>query len=239
MSVLASAVNKVLAVAGALAVVITLAAGVALAQTPPPVPSAGPQVFLVENGAQSGPFTVDQVKQKIAARQVSRETLAWIDGMANWAPAGQVPQLAGLFDSNTPPPPPEPRDAKAFLHGKWVSDPIQVPVQGVGTGNANGWAEYDQIGGVKGELVVTAPYLNGQMTVTIQSTMQGTYTAQAQGADKIELTINGTMKTEMRSTGSNVPAAPQLEQINNTQVLTILDQNTVRDALGNISRRVQ
>lgn len=211
--------------------------GASVAQTPPPVPDAGPKVFLVENGAQAGPFTMEQIKAKIAARAMSRETLAWIDGMPNWAKAGEVPQLAGLFQGAQPPAPPPGRDAVKFLTGRWNADPQQVAVPGIGTGTARGWAAYDAVGGLKGEMVTSAPYLDGMMTVTITQSLQGTYKAESIAADKIQITWNVTVKTEMKSTGSQVPGAPSLEQMNQSFVITILDDNTVRSDKGSVSRR--
>lgn len=218
-----------------LGLLMTPMAGVA--QTPPPIPNAGPKVFLVENGQQSGPFTVDQIKAKIAAREMSRETLAWIDGMPNWAKAGQIPQLAGLFDGTVPPAPPPGRDAVKFLTGRWNGDPQQVAVPGVGTGTARGWTEYDSVGGLKGELITTAPYQGGMMTVTIKQSMQGTYKAEFIAANKIQITLNVSVKSEFSSTGSQVPGAPALDQVNKSFVVTILDDNTARNEQGGISRR--
>jgi hypothetical protein len=38
---------------------------------------------------------------------LTRETLVWAQGMANWVPAGQVPDLAALFAHAPPPLPPQ------------------------------------------------------------------------------------------------------------------------------------
>jgi hypothetical protein len=38
--------------------------------------------------------------------QLTRETLVWRQGMANWIAAGQVPELASVFASTPPPVPP-------------------------------------------------------------------------------------------------------------------------------------
>jgi membrane protease subunit (stomatin/prohibitin family) len=73
----------------------------------PPSPPAPPAAWHVASGGQShGPFTPEQVQSGIAAGQISRSTLVWTAGMAEWAAAGQVPQLAAAFGPPVPPPPP-------------------------------------------------------------------------------------------------------------------------------------
>lgn len=68
---------------------------------PPPMP--GQALYHVDQGGQpGGPYSVAQIQQGVAAGQVTAQTLVWTNGMAAWAPAGQVPALAALF---TAPPP--------------------------------------------------------------------------------------------------------------------------------------
>ncbi|TND09412.1 MAG: virion core protein (lumpy skin disease virus)-like protein [Bacteroidetes bacterium] len=74
--------------------------------TPPPPPPVV-QYFTAVNGTQSGPFTEPVLQQMAQAGQLTPQTLVWKNGMANWLPAGQVPELAALF-MNTPPPVPPP-----------------------------------------------------------------------------------------------------------------------------------
>jgi len=69
------------------------------AQTPPPLPG----YFAAIGGQQAGPFTMDILKQKTAAGEITKETLVWKTGMAQWLPAGQVQELSALF-SDVPPP---------------------------------------------------------------------------------------------------------------------------------------
>lgn len=73
--------------------------------TPPPVP---PQVlyFVASNGQQTGPFNETQLAQMVQSGQLKRESLVWKQGMAAWAAAGQVPELANLFGAVPPPVPP-------------------------------------------------------------------------------------------------------------------------------------
>lgn len=73
---------------------------------PPPPPGAAWHVAV--NGNTQGPYTPQQLAQGISAGQLTPESLVWTNGQAEWLPAGQVPQLGGLFTAATPPPPPPP-----------------------------------------------------------------------------------------------------------------------------------
>ena len=74
--------------------------------TPPPPPQANYMVAV--NGQQSGPYTVPQLQQLVQQGHFNAQTYVWKQGMTEWAQAGQVPDLAGLFVMDTPPPPPMP-----------------------------------------------------------------------------------------------------------------------------------
>ena len=76
--------------------------------TPPPMPSI--QYHVSVNGAQAGPFNMQQLAQMAQSGQLTRQTYVWKQGMANWEFAGNVPELVSLFappmPGATPPPPP-------------------------------------------------------------------------------------------------------------------------------------
>jgi hypothetical protein len=71
---------------------------------PPPLPQA--QWFLGINGQQDGPHTVEAVRAKIAEGVVTKDTLVWKPGLANWERAESVPEIAVLFAPVPPPLPP-------------------------------------------------------------------------------------------------------------------------------------
>ncbi|MBN2445784.1 MAG: SPFH domain-containing protein [Phycisphaerae bacterium] len=73
---------------------------------PPPLPQAA-AFFVAINNQQSGPFDHNALQQYAASGQLTRETLVWKQGMPNWIPAGQVPDLQSLFASAPPPLPPK------------------------------------------------------------------------------------------------------------------------------------
>ena len=76
------------------------------APTPPPLPqSAAYHVAL--DGQSAGPFDLNVLKTHVQSGRLTRESLVWKEGMANWTPAGQVAELAGLFALVPPPLPPK------------------------------------------------------------------------------------------------------------------------------------
>lgn len=73
--------------------------------SPPPMPQA--QTFHVAiNGQQQGPFEKSVLQGMAASGQLTRDTLVWSAGMANWTKAGDVPELSDVFASVPPPMPP-------------------------------------------------------------------------------------------------------------------------------------
>ena len=73
--------------------------------TPPPIPQ-GPKFFAAIDGQQAGPFDTAALKQQIESGRVTRETLVWSEGMAEWAAASDVEAVSKLFGSVPPPLPP-------------------------------------------------------------------------------------------------------------------------------------
>ena len=73
--------------------------------TPPPMPNV--QYHISVNGAQAGPFNMQQLQQMAQNGQLTQQTYVWKQGMQNWELACNVSDLASLFSSpGTPPPPP-------------------------------------------------------------------------------------------------------------------------------------
>jgi len=68
---------------------------------PPPPPITA--YFVAVNGAQTGPFNLQQLQAMAQAGQFTKQSLVWKQGMSGWLAAeGQV-ELAGLFNSMPPP----------------------------------------------------------------------------------------------------------------------------------------
>ncbi|MCW5698339.1 MAG: SPFH domain-containing protein [Rhodospirillales bacterium] len=73
--------------------------------TPPPLPG-GQTYFVAIDGKQAGPFDMNTLRGHAASGTLTRDTLVWSQGMANWIRAGDVEDLTGLFTSVPPPLPP-------------------------------------------------------------------------------------------------------------------------------------
>jgi membrane protease subunit (stomatin/prohibitin family) len=73
--------------------------------TPPPPPPIT-QYFVAVNGAQTGPFTEQVLSQMIQQGTFKKDSMVWKNGMAGWASAESVAELAKLFMAVPPPLPP-------------------------------------------------------------------------------------------------------------------------------------
>lgn len=72
--------------------------------TPPPVP-VEPPLFLVENGARSGPFPPSAWSELVRTGRLTAETLVWRQGLASWVPATTLTELGALLPPEPPPVP--------------------------------------------------------------------------------------------------------------------------------------
>ncbi len=70
--------------------------------SPPPMPGTTP-IYLGVNGQQAGPFEPAILPTKIASGELTPDTLVWRQGLAQWTPARDVPDLARLFSDRPPP----------------------------------------------------------------------------------------------------------------------------------------
>lgn len=55
--------------------------------------------FIIENGQQVGPLTIDQLRSK----GVTGETNVWREGMAQWGKVKDLPELASILQATPPP----------------------------------------------------------------------------------------------------------------------------------------
>jgi membrane protease subunit (stomatin/prohibitin family) len=78
--------------------------GGSAAAAPPPIPAAA--MFHVAVGqSQTGPFDMTTLQGQAASGQLTRNSLVWKAGMAQWVKAGDVAELAPLFAAVPPPVP--------------------------------------------------------------------------------------------------------------------------------------
>jgi membrane protease subunit (stomatin/prohibitin family) len=72
--------------------------------TPPPPPPLI-EFFILINNQQNGPFNLNKLKELIVSGTMTKDTLVWKTGMANWDNAGNQNELVSFFNSTPPPPP--------------------------------------------------------------------------------------------------------------------------------------
>jgi hypothetical protein len=70
---------------------------------PPPIPNSTPPFFIAVNNQQTGPFEFGLLAGKVRSGELTRESLVWKQGLANWVPAKDVPELAALLGAMPPP----------------------------------------------------------------------------------------------------------------------------------------
>lgn len=71
--------------------------------TPPALPQSNSDRYHVgKDGQQTGPFDFNAMQAAIAKGEITRATLVWKAGMANWQAAGELPELAALLASVPP-----------------------------------------------------------------------------------------------------------------------------------------
>lgn len=75
-------------------------------QTPPPPPMGFSPYYIFVNNVQQGPFDMNTLQTLASNGVLTPQTLVWKQGMAAWDAANLQPDLAGLFNPATPPPPP-------------------------------------------------------------------------------------------------------------------------------------
>lgn len=78
------------------------ATNLAKADGPPPIP-VSVAFFLALDGAQEGPFNLEQLKEQILKNKLTPVTFAWKAGMSDWKAANEIEEIKSLFN-NVPPP---------------------------------------------------------------------------------------------------------------------------------------
>jgi membrane protease subunit (stomatin/prohibitin family) len=78
----------------------TMAASAAAAMganhvAPPPIPQVA--FYLAVDGKPAGPFDLAALRGRFQAGTLNRATLVWREGMPQWVPAGDVPEVASLL----------------------------------------------------------------------------------------------------------------------------------------------
>jgi hypothetical protein len=71
-------------------------------QTPPPL---NVSYFIAFNGRQSGPYSLEQLKQLVQNGEFTKKHLVWKEGMTEWEASETNKDVSSLFYKIPPPPP--------------------------------------------------------------------------------------------------------------------------------------
>ena len=63
---------------------------------PPPIPTGAP-FFIAVDGKPQGPMDIAALRSAVTAKTLTASTLVWREGMAQWAAAGSVPEVAAVL----------------------------------------------------------------------------------------------------------------------------------------------
>jgi len=169
-----------------------------------------------------------ELRARMAAGTLTPETFVWTPGMTDWLPAAQVAALGPLFQDEEPVGPntiPDAVNFGQFILGTWVQEGM-MPAEGVGLGSGRLASTFnaDKTCAIQGAIQVT---IEGQaLQVDIQST--GTYIVTSGPGGTYSVQWTGQLM-------AGVPAlniAPVSEPFNESSIVTIVDQNTLRDTDG-------
>ena len=78
--------------------------------------------YYTKAGNQAGPVSLDELIHKISVGEVSSNQMVWHEGMADWQPISNVPELQITATSGQAAPPTLP--AQAVLH--WSDSTVSV-----------------------------------------------------------------------------------------------------------------
>lgn len=193
--------------------------------TPPPLPPQ-PDFYIDENGTPGGPYKMAQLQALVAAGTLTPNTLAWTDGMAEWAAANTVAGLEPLFAASliaTPKPTSDSpvADLTTFVVGNWQQTG-DVDIPGVGLGTANLAATFGADGNFTLDGTIEATNADtGTMTIQVSAT--GTYVVQSMGPDTFSVTQTG-------SATMTIPGfAPVQQPVAETTNYKMIDANMIED----------
>ena len=62
------------------------------------VPRPARNWFVILQGRQSGPFSMGEINSMISGGTVTSGSYVWKQGMADWLPASQIPELMPMFN---------------------------------------------------------------------------------------------------------------------------------------------
>jgi len=75
-----------------------------------------PEWYYGLDGAEEGPISFSQMKQHLETGFISTDYFVWHEGMDDWAPLEDIPELLAVLQRKTPPKPPPALRIKAVSY---------------------------------------------------------------------------------------------------------------------------
>lgn len=95
--------------------------------------------YVAEDGAQKGPFSIEQIKIQCSRGEIQAQTLMWRDGLSDWQAAAIVLQGTGVVFSNGAQPSPPPLSREENPYGFDAGLRFQVPAVSLPAGRGIHW----------------------------------------------------------------------------------------------------
>lgn len=137
-------------------------------------------IYVVINGTQQGPFSIEQINAMLASRQIRPADLSWWEGCANWVPIAMAPDVV-LPAASSPSPQSVPGSVYAPPAGSIINTPSKSAEVSHGTVEAlrqtRPWVLFLAILG----LVVTGLMLLGGLVMLAGGAVAATQAASSMG----------------------------------------------------------
>ena len=120
--------------------------------------------YYSKNGAQLGPIGPAEMESKLKAGEVAATDLVWKEGMADWLPAGKVPELQAVLSPPAPPSsefPPTPAPVSPY-----ASSPANHPLAAVAFGPVSqGQAIASMVCGIVSLVICCLWFVSGPLAI--------------------------------------------------------------------------
>ncbi len=154
-----------------------------------PLPQMPGPIWLVLDGQQTGPYSAQQLATLARQGRLQPGTLAWHEGLQDWAPASNIAPLNALIRHLAPAP-----DIMAILAGSWSVAPFEERTEVEGFGDAvmamkKMTMVFEPGGAMKTYVqqeISMKPY-GQQIVIPITTDGSGTFTAEMFGPNTIRI----------------------------------------------------
>ena len=212
------------------------------------------EYYVDASGAIEGPVGREVIETRIAAGDLRHETLIWFEGLEEWTPLGEThleallvgpepmdgtaaaqPPESGEPSADAPVSPPRPTDPAAALVGSWqgrIQQPIDGVPQPVDIDVTLTFADGGALSGSGSGLLDLREHGMAE-PVTLNMSLDGTWSAEAMDGNRLRLRSNGTI----RIAAPEIDVEEETESFDESEIIEVVDPNTLRYDDGSTLRR--